>query len=167
MAAIIDNQKKTRSKFLTRKSTKVDLTAMVDLGFLLISFFVFTTTMNTTKVMAIVSPKENANVTDHICESCAITVFPGANNKIFYYEGTDKNAVYKTTSYNAEGLRALLMNKKMRVAALKKDAILIIKPGILSTFKNLINIIDESNICMYKRYYLDGASAADERIMQR
>ena len=146
-------------------STRVDLTPMVDLGFLLITFFVFTTTMSTTNAMVLVSPKEDTKVTDDICESCVITVLPAANNKLYYYEGTEKSTVYKTTSYNADGLRALLISKKDRVAVMKMDATLVIKPGAKSTFKNLINIIDESNICMYKRYYLDKASAKDERII--
>lgn len=163
MAEIIDNKKQIKGKRLTIKSTKVDLTPMVDLGFLLITFFVFTTTMSTTNAMAMVSPKEETKVTDDICESCVITVLPAANNKLYYYEGSERNAVYKTISYNADGLRTLLISKKNRVAVMKRDAVLIIKPGASSTFKNLINIIDESNICMYKKYYLDKASTADER----
>ena len=167
MSEIINNQKQVKGKRLIKKSTRVDLTPMVDLGFLLITFFIFTTTMSTTKAMAMVSPKEDMKVKDDICESCVITVLPSANNKLYYYEGADSNTVYKTTSYSADGLRALLVSKKNRVAELKRDAILIIKPGASSTFKNLINIIDESNICLYKRYYLDKASAADERIIQQ
>lgn len=163
MAEIIDNKKQIKGKRLTIKSTKVDLTPMVDLGFLLITFFVFTTTMSTTNAMAMVSPKEETKVTDDICESCVITVLPAANNKLYYYEGSERNAVYKTISYNADGLRTLLISKKNRVAVMKRNAVLIIKPGASSTFKNLINIIDESNICMYKKYYLDKASTADER----
>ena len=163
MAEIIDNKKQIKGKRLTIKSTKVDLTPIVDLGFLLITFFVFTTTMSTTNAMAMVSPKEETKVTDDICESCVITVLPAANNKLYYYEGSERNAVYKTISYNADGLRTLLISKKNRVAVMKRDAVLIIKPGASSTFKNLINIIDESNICMYKKYYLDKASTADER----
>ena len=162
MAEILDSFKQTKGKQLIKKSTRIDLTPMVDLGFLLITFFVFTTTINTTKAMAMVSPKESTTVNDDICESCAITLLPAGNNTLFYYEGSDKNGVFKTTSYNAEGLRALLINKKMRVAQLHREAILIIKPGAASTFKNLINIIDESNICMYKRYYLDKANGSDE-----
>jgi biopolymer transport protein ExbD len=167
MAEIIDSQKQIKGKRLIRKSTRVDLTPMVDLGFLLITFFVFTTTMSTTKAMSMVSPKEDIVIKDKVCESCVITVLPAANNKLYYYEGTGKNAVFKTTSYSADGLRALLVNKKNYVDAMSRDAILIIKPGMSSTFKNLINIIDESNICMYKRYYLDKASAADERIIKQ
>ena len=54
------------------------------------------------------------------------------------------------------------MKKKTAAKALNRDAILIIKPGAVSSFKNLINIIDESNICMYKRYYLDKISIKEE-----
>ena len=162
MADIINTQKQTKDKRFIKKSTRVDLTPMVDLGFLLITFFVFTTTMSTTKAMAMVTPKEDTIVTDDICESCVITVLPAANNKLYYYEGSEKNAVYKSTTYGADGLRTLLVNKKRMVAELQRDAILIIKPGAASTFKNLINIIDESSICLYKRYYLDKTSAEDE-----
>ena len=162
MAEIINTQKQTKGKRFVKKSTRVDLTPMVDLGFLLITFFVFTTTMSTTKAMAMVTPKEDTIVTDDICESCVITVLPAANNKLYYYEGSEKNAVYKSTTYGADGLRTLLVNKKRMVAELQRDAILIIKPGAASTFKNLINIIDESSICLYKRYYLDKTSAEDE-----
>ena len=157
MAEIINHQKQKKGKQLIKKSTRIDLTPMVDLGFLLI-----TTTMSTTKAMAMVLPKESIDANDDICENCVITLLPVGNNMLFYYEGSEKNGVFKKTSYNAEGLRALLIDKKKRVSQLDREAILIIKPGAASTFKNLINIIDESNICMYKRYYLDKINAADE-----
>lgn len=165
MTEIINNQKRIKGKRIIKKSAFIDLTPMVDLGFLLITFFVFTSTMSKSKVMAMVSPKEDTRATDNICESCVITLLPAGDNKLYYYEGADKNPVYKRTTYSAAGLRALLVSKKSRVAAMQRVAILVIKPGALSTFKNLINIIDESNICLYKRYYLDKASAADERMM--
>ena len=104
MAEITNNQKHAKGKRLLRKSTRVDLTPMVDLGFLLITFFVFTTTMSSVKAMAMVAPKEDSFITDNLCESCVITVLPGANNRLFYYEGSDKNPVYKETSYAPEGL---------------------------------------------------------------
>lgn len=161
MAEILKNSKKKNGIRCTRKSTRVDLTPMVDLGFLLITFFVFTTTMSTTTAMGMVTPKE-ANPNDNICESCVITLIPAANNKLYYYEGKESDAVYKTTDYSAGGLRNLLVNKKKQVLAINREPILIIKPGATSTFKNLINIIDESNICMYKRYYIDKLSAVEK-----
>ncbi len=156
MSEITTTNKTKGDKRCTRKSTRVDLTPMVDLGFLLITFFVFTTTMATTTAMGMVSPKEDDIIdSTEIPESTVITVIPAANNKLYYYEGSDKNAIYKTTNYTAAGMRTLLVNKKKIVEANGKDAILIIKPSKFSSFKNLVNIIDESKICMYKRYYLD------------
>ena len=168
MAEVTNNQKHIKGKRLLKKSTRVDLTPMVDLGFLLITFFVFTTTMNTTKAMGMVTPNDkDTSTTDLICESCVITILPMANNKLYYYEGSDKNAQYNITDYSAAGLRALLMKKKTAAKAINKDAILIIKPGATSSFKNLINIIDESNICMYKRYYLDKISISEENLLAK
>lgn len=134
---------------------------MVDLGFLLITFFVFTTTMATPKAMGMVTPNDSDTTQDKICESCVITILPSADNKLYYYEGPEKNAAYRVTDYSASGLRAVLNHKKGEAAAAGKEAVLIIKPGNLSSFKNLIDIIDESNITMYKRYYLDKLTNED------
>ena len=165
MAEIITNNSNKGGKRCTRKSTKVDLTPMVDLGFLLITFFVFTTTMSISTAMGMMTPKEEGPDTP-IAESTVITILPAANNKLYYYEGFEEKAIFKTTDYTAVGLRNLLMDKKKRVEANGKDAILIIKPSKLSCFKNVINLIDESKICMYKRYFLDKASVEDEIKMQ-
>ena len=149
-----EKQGNRNRKRMNKKSTRVDLTPMVDLGFLLITFFVFTTTMSTVRAMGMVTPNDKAGPNDPVCESCVITVLPAGDNKVYYYEGAEKDAEYKETNYSATGLRKLLADKKRSAAAIHKDAILIIKPGETSSFKNLVDIIDESTICMYKRYYL-------------
>ena len=162
MSEIITSGKKKNGNRVVKKSTRIDLTPMVDLGFLLITFFVFTTTMNTTTAMGMVTPKDVDTTTDQICESCVVTILPSANNKLYYYEGDPKDAKYNKTDYSAAGLRNVLMRKKKAAAAINREAILIIKPGATSSFKNLINIIDESNICLYKRYYLDKLTTEEE-----
>ncbi len=161
MAEITTTNSNKSGKRCIKKSTKVDLTPMVDLGFLLITFFVFTTTMSTTTAMGMVTPKDDTTVETDIPESTVITVLPSANNKLYYYEGNESSNL-KTTDYSPSGLRKLMMDKKKKVEANGKDAILIIKPSKFSSFKNLVNIIDESKICMYKRYFLDKASVEDE-----
>ncbi|MEJ7611104.1 MAG: biopolymer transporter ExbD [Ferruginibacter sp.] len=156
MAENISSEKIRRPGQSSKKSTRVDLTPMVDLGFLLITFFVFTSALSIPTAMKIITPNDkDSSVNDPICESCAITLIPSANDKLYYYEGSGKDAVYLTTDYSPSGLRALLMRKKIEAAALGRDAVLIIKPDNSSVFKNVINIIDESNIVMYKKYYLD------------
>ena len=166
MAEITTTNSKKGGKRSTKKSTKVDLTPMVDLGFLLITFFVFTTTMSMTTAMGMVTPKEDTPIETDVPESTVITVIPAANNKLYYYEGSDKNAIFKNADYTATGIRKILVDKKKNVEINGKDAILIIKPSKFSTFKNVVNLIDESKICLYKRYFLDKASEEDELKIQ-
>jgi len=168
MAEQISTSKKQggrNRKRVNKKSTRVDLTPMVDLGFLLITFFVFTTTMSTSTAMGMMTPVDKGP-TDPVCESCVITVVPAADNKVYYYEGMPQNAVYKETNYSAGGIRKLLADKKATASANHKDAVLIIKPGATSSYKNLVDIIDESTICMYKRYYLDQLSEEEATHIQ-
>jgi biopolymer transport protein ExbD len=165
MAEITTTNSNKGGKRCIKKSTKVDLTPMVDLGFLLITFFVFTTTMSISTAMGMITPKEEGPNTP-IAESTVITILPAADNRLYYYEGFAENAKFNTTTYTSDGLRKLLVDKKKRVEANGKDAILIIKPSKFSNFKNVVNIIDESKICMYKRYFLDKASGEDEMKMK-
>lgn len=158
-------QRKGRS-FFAKKSVKVDLTPMVDLGFILVTFFVFTTSMVEPKVMDVINPNDSDSTTkDEICESCVMTVLLGKENKIWYYEGSEQNAVYKETTYDASGVRQVIAQKKQQVKSLfgKDRFVLIIKPLENSGFKNLVDMIDESHINMVKRYYIDEPSIEQEK----
>ena len=159
------SKKNIHSKRLSKKSTRVDLTPMVDLGFLLITFFVFTTTMSQVKAMNLNMPDDKDPIeADLICETCAITVVLGKNNSLYYYEGMEANAQYKTTDYSAAGIRNILVQKKKKIMALrhKDDCVLIIKTAAQATFKNMIDVIDEANICCIKRYYMAELNATDK-----
>ena len=169
MAEIISNNKNKKGKRISRRNTRVDLTPMVDLGFLLITFFVFTTTMNEKKVMdAMVPDDKDPAINEPVCESCALTLIPGKNNTLYYYEGMEQHPVYKTTTYAAGGLRKLIMDKKKRVIALMHNdkLVIIIKPSAESNFKNMVDIIDEAAICRVKRYYITELSEADGNIVK-
>jgi biopolymer transport protein ExbD len=79
-----------RSKKL---STRVDLTPMVDLGFLLITFFIVTTTWSKPRALGLNMPAkgDSSNLGLH----AALTVLAGSDNKVFYYHGRLEDALKK------------------------------------------------------------------------
>ncbi len=169
MAEIVTKRTSEKKHKLNRKSTRVDLTPMVDLGFLLITFFVFTTALTTPMAMNIVVPYDKIPITDDVCESCVLTVLLHNNNRIVYYEGDLKNdPPVKETGYAAGEIRNVLMQKMNSVKKIRGDAdqfVLIIKPSAASHFKNFVDITDEVTICQVKRYYIDELNEVDKRIL--
>ena len=154
MAEIIKHDSRKR-KFKIR-STRVDLTPMVDLGFLLITFFVFTTSLSEAKVMGMMMPDDSIPaVVDDIPQSRAITLVLKAGNTIEYYEGADP-ANIQITNHSSSGLRNILMKKEASLKASGKGGtIVIIKPTDSSTFENLVSVMDELAICRIKKYYVE------------
>jgi biopolymer transport protein ExbD len=153
MAEIINNKQAKGKKFVA-KLIRVDLTPMVDLGFILITFFVFTSALNEPKALGMVTPKDSDSVQDEICESCAITIVPTQNNQYWFYEGAF-NGQMQLAKNGISELRAIMMNKKKSTEAIQRQPILIVKPSETSNFNQLVKLVDESKICAYPRYYLD------------
>lgn len=151
-------------------STRVDLTPMVDLGFLLITFFVFTTTMDRSTVMNVNEPKEDRKKTI-IPNSCAITVFLNGENRISYYEGMPENhPSLQQTSFANNGMRQVLLNKKQRVGVATGNPdslILIIKPTAESSMQNFVDIMDEVAITGIRYYYVADIDEMDRRLLKR
>lgn len=138
-----------RSKKL---STRVDLTPMVDLGFLLITFFIFTTTLNEPKAMKMVMPTDGTGT--EVGKGKVITLIPSGDNKVFYYFG-DRPETMLATDYSAEGLRKIIITKKQQVATQFGDGeqtMVLIKPTDASSYKNLIDILDEMLINKITHY---------------
>ena len=158
-----------KGKKLNTKSTRVDLTPMVDLGFLLLTFFVFTTAMTKPMAMNLVTPNDKTTEQSPICESCVLTVMPDKDDKIFYYEGIPgTNALVKETSFSTGGIRNVLLQKLKAVKESKgtaDDMVLIIKPGEASAFKNFVDMADEVTINNIKHYFIDEMNDADRQLV--
>jgi biopolymer transport protein ExbD len=133
-------------------STRVDLTPMVDLGFLLITFFVFTTTMAKPTAMNMNEPKDtNEQEQLKVKESAVMTILLGKNDQIYYYYGTltAEGASEQFKTSNFKDIRKLVLDKRNAVPngdQPKSDLMYIIKSDKEATFKNAIDILDEMAI---------------------
>jgi biopolymer transport protein ExbD len=135
-------------------STRVDLTPMVDLGFLLITFFIFTTTMSQPTAMKLFLPKdtEKPEEQNKVKESGALTLMLGNENNIFYYEGqlAPDGSNFKSTNFKE--IRKIIIDKKRSTDP--EDFVVVIKPSPESTYKNTVDMLDEMTINDVKRYAL-------------
>jgi biopolymer transport protein ExbD len=168
------SDKKNRGGQRSKKqSTRVDLTPMVDLGFLLITFFVFTTTMSKPHVLGLDLPDDRTIVKDppKIQNSAVLSVLLDDHNTIHYYRGefadAQKNGEIVTTTFAAQDLRKAILNAQQQTALAlgdKKKFLLIIKPGKKSSYKNLIDAMDEYLICDVKKYALLDVSDEEKKM---
>lgn len=129
-------------------STRVDLTPMVDLGFLLITFFVFTTTMSQSTAMKMNEPKDDDSTEQiKVKNSGAMTILLGKADQVYYYFGQldpeKLSEQFKSTTFKQ--VRDLIVQKKKSTNV--DDLMYIIKSDKESTFKNAIDILDEMSIC--------------------
>jgi biopolymer transport protein ExbD len=144
-------------------STKVDMTPMVDLAFLLVTFFMLTTTFNKPQTMEVNMPeKDDKESTVKVPESRTTTLVLAENNKVYYYSGSKEPQV-QLTNFSATGLRKVLLDKVKNV----KDPIVIIKAKKESKYKNLVDAIDEMAITGIKIYALVDITPEDLELLEK
>jgi biopolymer transport protein ExbD len=146
-----------------KQSTRVDLTAMVDLGFLLITFFMLATTMNKPKTMEVNKPDkiDKKDEEPPIKMSKTVSLMLGNNNKIYWYVSPDDATASELTidsvDYSSQGLRKVIQRRQREVQEMfgadKKDELFVmIKPLPGSKYKNTVDVLDEMTISGVKRY---------------
>ena len=150
---------KVRSK---KSNSKVDLTAMVDLAFLLITFFMLTTSLSKPQSMDLGLPDKDEDPSKNkdmkVDENRTLTVLVGENNKMVYYMGLLATPIAgpKDISYGKDGIRKELLSRKKSVLEYTgnkdKGIIVIIKPSKKSNYRNLVDILDEMAITGVSTY---------------
>ncbi len=145
-------------------STRVDLTPMCDLGFLLITFFIFTTTLAEPTSMNLAMPKDtkDPNLENKVKESGSLTLMLGKGNVIYYYFGNDPTKM-QTTGY--KDVRKVILDKKKSTPA--DDLYIIIKPDKDATYKNAVDVLDEMTINDIKRYSMIDPTPDEYRLIQQ
>lgn len=137
---------KVRSK---KASTRVDLTAMVDLAFLLITFFILTTTLQKPKAMDLVMPDKDEVTKQQqpVAASRTLTILLGANNRLEWYIGEPGKSAPTQDGYGKNGIRKLLLEQgKDIMQKTGKEMFVIVKPSDQSTYNNVVTTMDELNI---------------------
>ncbi len=145
---------KTRSK---KMSTKVDLTAMVDLAFLLITFFMLTTTLAKPQAMDMFMPDKNDEQEElDVKASRTMTVLLGSDNKIVWYMGVAGDNPPTVDNFGKDGIRKSFVEKNKEILAQtgdpKKGLMVIIKPTDKSVYSNFVDILDEVSIAKVPSY---------------
>lgn len=142
---------------------RIDMTPMVDLGFLLITFFVFTTTMSTPKATDLFMPKDDINHPQPLPNSLALSLLLDDNNKVYYYNGDFKeaanaNKIFETNYSTYEGIGKIIRQKQKDIDYSgkftdgRKGVMLLIKPTSKSVYKNVIDALDEAVINDVRKY---------------
>lgn len=156
--------KKGKKKGRKKMSIRVDLTPMVDLGFLLVTFFMLTTTFSKPQTMEInlpVKPKGEIKEEDQnsLKASKALSILIGEENKLYWYIGLPTNPIegLYQTNFSADGIRKVLLERNSNV----QDLVVLIKPTNDASYKNVVDILDEMNITNIKRYALVDISPED------
>jgi biopolymer transport protein ExbD len=145
---------KVRSK---KASTRIDLTAMVDLAFLLITFFIMATTLAKPKAMDTYWPdKSKKDVQLPVPESRTMTVLLGANDKIEWFIGEPGKTAPTIDNFGKNGIRKTLIEKNKEIEASHAGPdnymVVLIKVSDKATYKNFVNIMDEISITRMKSY---------------
>jgi biopolymer transport protein ExbD len=151
---------KVRAK---RSSTRIDMTPMVDLAFLLLTFFVMTTTLNKPQTMEITMPEKPkpGDEMPEINEKNVLTLLLGADDKIYWYMGITDPKV-EVSNFSATGMRKILLEKKAELPKL----IVLIKAMDEAKYKNMVDIMDEMNISAMQRFALVDITDTDVQLVK-
>lgn len=143
---------------------RTDMTPMVDLGFLLITFFVFTSQLSEPRAVNLNMPTDQESIQPvKLAKSNALTILLDGNNRVFYYEGKWEEAVknneVKETSFSyKDGLGKIVRARQQYLDKYPVDKdgrdglMLLIKASDESVYANVIDAMDEALINEVKRY---------------
>lgn len=167
-----------------KKSTRIDMTAMVDVAFLLLTFFVLTATMSNSSVMELTMPPKvekdmEEELYQKIRENKIMTLILDEEDSIKYFIGVTEVEVGKAHfgSKGAESIRNVLQKHLQGDGRLPRckgkevddatcwDPIFVVKPKNQSRYRNLVDLLDELAITGATKYAIDKFSANDSLIL--
>ncbi len=170
---------KSKSPKTNKKSTKIDMTAMVDVAFLLLTFFVLTATISDNNALGLLIPPDADS--KKIIQDKIMTIVLDESDRVLYYTGIE-NIVVKPTDFSDSGIRLAIMehlsgdgtrplcvevDNQGKEQEACWDPIFVIKAKPKSRYRNLVDILDEIKLLQAPKYALDDYTREDSiRIAQ-
>ena len=168
MATIIDQSFSRSNK--GRHAVKVDMTPMVDLGFLLITFFIFTTTLARPTVSKLVMPKKDDRSVDVPADKLLTLLLD--KQKVFVYEGDWHKAeaagrIVSSTFHVQSGVGNIIRQKQQLLAqkGATGELMVAIKPVSSASYQDVINALDEMHLNDVKRYGIMRLTEAEKTFL--
>jgi biopolymer transport protein ExbD len=139
----------------TRHPIKIDMTPMVDLAFLLLTFFILTTTFNDPRILELPMPDKDGS-TSQITADNVLNLVLAEKNKIYWWIGLEGKV--SATNYSNNGLRKLLLERSKA----NTKMMVLIKPKDNSKYENVVDVLDEIRITSTQRYAIVDFTAEDK-----
>ena len=168
MAELNPSPGKSGGKRSTRQMPiRVDLTAMVDLAFLLITFFMLTTSLTKPRIMSVVMPAPGPP--GFVPETGTMTICLGKNNQALWYLGmASKPLTAPKLTAGGEDLRMVIIETSKKVfASTGKGMMVLLKPADHSVYANLVDALDEINIANVPSYAIVKISPEDIDLLKQ
>lgn len=149
-------RKKSKKKIKRRIGIKIDNTPLVDIAFLLLTFFMLTTTMNKPQTMEINIPPSNANV--EVAQSNLMTIRIKEDGAIYWNVGIED-----PQKIEFKDMRGFLIMKNQENPKL----ITLIKIDRKGKYDMMVNIMDELNLANVTRFSLAPMQEVDKKILSK
>ena len=157
---------------------------------LLITFFMLCTSLSKPQTMEISMPSNDKSITEEqqskVKASQAITLLLGSDNKLYYYEGEPNYKDYTSLKVllkkNAAAVRQVNELKQQKldlkiseddfrkqlseIKSGKNTPTVIIKATDEASYRNLIDALDEMQICNIGKYVITDIAEADQFLIK-
>ena len=149
----------------------LDMTPMVGLAFLLLTFFLLHAGVAKPRVLALTMPvieDSDSAFLGMLHPVEEVTIILGSNHQLHYYLGLNNPLdpsmpvpELRTTDFSSRGIRHMLLARHSQ----QPEPVILIKPAQGATYKDMIDILDEMNITAQKKYTLVSLTAADRQLL--
>ncbi|MGS0747740.1 ExbD/TolR family protein [Halpernia sp. GG3] len=154
---------------LSNKLIRVDMTPMVDLGFLLITFFMFTTNFSKPNIMDLSYPPKPPAINNNVIDfKDQVTFIIGKDNRVFYYQSELKDLntkILEETTFEGSKIEKIIYDYK-KVAQKPDFFTIIIKPTDDANYKNFVDMLDNMAITKSDRYGLSDLKPLEKKVYE-